>query len=135
MHGLSMPAVRRIQLTDGKIKLITMITAISAEHKRRIIEIKNELSQLGSKEAAFIRVELFFYEALTLAREYGDTTDQNGLLAALKQLQVEEYAATSAKFAKAAQREKTIRRFINSFRNILTKASKNLYIKPYSLSL
>lgn len=106
-----------------------MTKAISPEHKHRFTEIKNQLSQLGCREAVFIRVELFFYETLTIAREYGDNTQDNGLLAALKQLQADEYTATSEKFAKAIQREKAIRRFINAFRIILTKGCRNLFLK------
>ncbi len=105
-----------------------MTTTISAEHKQRFTEIKNELSLLGAKEAAFIRVELLYFEALTISRRYGDDEEENGLLAALKQVQANEYAATTAKFAKAIQREKAIRKFVNAFRIILTKAGRNLFL-------
>lgn len=107
-----------------------MTTAISPEHKRRFTEIKSGLAQLGCRESAFVQIELLFYEALTISRSYGNDTQQNGLLAALKQLQSDEYAATAERFAKAAQREKAIRRFVNEFKIVLTKAGRNLFLQP-----
>jgi hypothetical protein len=89
-----------------------MTTNLSQEHKQRFVEIKNSLAELGYREAAFIRVELLFFEVLTISRNYGTEEEQNGLLSALKNLQAYEYAATSANFAKALQRERAIRRFV-----------------------
>lgn len=105
-----------------------MTTNISPEHKKRFTEIKSNLSELGCREAAFIRVELLFFEALTISRDYGDDEQENGLLAALKRLQAEEYATANERFAKAIQRERAIRRFINGFKTVLTKGSKNLFL-------
>lgn len=106
-----------------------MTTNISPEHKQRFMEIKNGLAELGYREAAFIRVELLFFEALTISRSYGNDEQENGLLAALKNLQADEYAAASGSFAKAIQRERVIRRFINGFKTILTKAGKNFFLQ------
>jgi len=106
-----------------------MTTSLSPEHKQRFIEIKNSLSELGYRESAFIRVELLFFEALTISRNYGKEEQDNGLLTALKNLQADEYATTSGNFAKAIQRERAIRRFVNGFKIILTKAGKNLFLQ------
>jgi hypothetical protein len=106
-----------------------MITNLSPEHKQRFLEIKASLTELGYREAAFIRVELLFFEALTISRTYGNEEQGNALLAALKQLQADEYAAASGNFAKAIQRERAIRRFVNGFKILLTKAGKNLFLQ------
>ncbi|HVF82396.1 MAG TPA: hypothetical protein VM884_10695 [Flavisolibacter sp.] len=106
-----------------------MTTNLFQEHKQRFTEIKASLTELGYREAAFIRVELLFFEALTISRSYGNDEQENGLLAALKHLQADEYAAASGNFAKAIQRERAIRRFVNGFKIILTKACKNLFLQ------
>ena len=105
-----------------------MTTGISAGHKKRFAEMKLQLSQLGSRESAFIQIELIFFEVLTISRSYGSEPEENGLLAALKNLQADEYAATAERFAKATQREKAIRRFINGLRNILMKGMSDSFV-------
>lgn len=112
-----------------KIKTLTMTANLSQEHKQRFIEIKASLAELGCREATFIRVELLFFEALTISRSYSNNEQENRLLAALKDLQANDYAAASGNFAKAIQRERAIRRFVNGFKIILTKAGKNLFLQ------
>jgi hypothetical protein len=100
---------------------------ISVEHKKQLEEIRRNLNLLGARESNFIKVELLFYDSLSLAREYGDDVDANGLLAALKQLQLNEYQQTKALFNKSAQREQVIRRFISSLKNVLTAGIRNSF--------
>lgn len=107
-----------------------MTTTISLQHKQLFEEMKKNLTAIGSKEGNFIKVELMFYQAMTVAREYGDDEKENGLLAALKNLQANQYQETKAFFKKNTQREKVIRKFANSFKSVLTAAMKNEYLQP-----
>lgn len=100
---------------------------ISVEHKKQLEAIRRNLNLLGAKESNFIKVELLFYDSLSVAREYGDEVNGNGLLAALKELQVNEYQQTKALFNKSTQREQVIRRFISSLKNVLTAGIRNSY--------
>lgn len=85
---------------------------------------------IGAKEGNFVRVELLFYEAIAIARAYGNDAADNALLAAFKQLQAEEYQQTKALFKKSVQRERVIRRFISRFKNVLTAGIKNTFLQP-----
>ncbi|HEX2608619.1 MAG TPA: hypothetical protein VHK91_14630 [Flavisolibacter sp.] len=106
-----------------------MVRPLSPQHKQTLAEMKLQLTQLGNREAAFINVELLFFKALTLSREYGEDPDTNSFLKALKQVQSSEHAATFGPFQKAKQREITIRKFMGAFRNVLVKCSKDLYVR------
>jgi hypothetical protein len=107
-----------------------MTKQISTQHKHRFDEIKKQLVVIGCKEGNFIKVELLFYEAMTIAREYGDDIEQNKLLAALKELQTNQYQDTKEKFKKSNQREQVIRRFVNHLKIILTTGMKNAFYQP-----
>jgi hypothetical protein len=107
-----------------------MKQSISVAHKQQLEEIRKTLTITGAKESAFVKVELLFYEAISVAREYGDDLPENGLLAALKQLQANEYRETKALFNKSTQRERVIRRFISSLKSVLSAAIKNVYFQP-----
>lgn len=104
--------------------------SLSIEHKRQFEEIKKNLTIIGAKESNFIKVELLFYEAMTVARAYGDDVTDNGLLAAFKQLQANQYQETKALFNKSVQRERVIRRFISSLKTVLTAGTKNMFFQP-----
>ena len=103
---------------------------ISVEHKKQLEAIRRNLNLLGAKESNFIKVELLFYDSLSVAREYGDDVNDNRLLAALKQLQANEYRQSKALFNKSTQREQVIRRFISSLKNVLTAAVRNSFYQP-----
>jgi hypothetical protein len=103
---------------------------ITIEHKRQFEEIRKKLITVGASESNFIKVELLFYEALSVAREYGDDVSENGLLAALKQLQGKQYQETKGLFKKSIQRERVIRRFISSLKAVLTAGIKNTFFQP-----
>jgi hypothetical protein len=105
-----------------------MIEKISAEHKARLDEIKKRLKEIGSKESAFIGVEILFYEAIAISRNYGDDQNENQLLAALKKLEANQYKSTKEFFKKSKQREIVIRSFIVQFKTILSMAVKELSI-------
>ena len=106
-----------------------MITAISNIHKARFEEIRKKLSLLGYREASFISIELLFYEAINISRTYGNDPAENNFLAALKQLQANQYQVAKELFSKSAQREHAIRRFSVQFKNVLRMAIKNFYLK------
>jgi len=110
-----------------------MTKQISIAHKHRFDEIKKQLVVIGCKEANFIKVELLFYEAMTIAREYGDDIEQNKLLAALKNLQSNQYQNTMERFKKSNQRELVIKRFINQLKIVLTTGMKNSFYEPQLL--
>jgi hypothetical protein len=105
---------------------------LSVEHKKQFEQIKRDLVLIGARESNFLKVELLFYDAMKLAREYGDEVEENGLLAAFKHLQANEYQQTKALFNKSIQRERVIRRFINSFKSVLSAAMKNTFLQPQS---
>jgi hypothetical protein len=107
-----------------------MKNSISLEHKRQYEEIKKTLSAIGARESNFIRVELLFFEAMTVAREYGDDIASNGLLAAFKKLQANQYQETKALFRKSEQRERVIRRFISCLKSTITAGTKNAFFQP-----
>jgi len=109
-----------------------MSKEISIEHKHRFEEIKKRLSEIGFREANFLKIELLFYEAIEIARSYSDDVNENKLLAALKQLQANEYADTKKLYKKSSQREQVIRSFINLLKKALSAAIKNsfLILKP-----
>lgn len=97
-----------------------MTLPISAAHKRRFEEIKKRLSELGNTENNFVQVELLFFEAITISKEYGDDVHTNPLLAALKQLQHGEYEKTQMPTQKINQRQAFIRYFIVAFKKVLS---------------
>src|SRR5690349_19845288 len=98
---------------------------ITPDHKKQFEETKRVLVAIGSKEENFLKIELLFFDIIRVARTYGDDPAENNFLAALKQLQANEYRETQTKFKKSVQREKVIGRFINQLRAILTAAIKN----------
>jgi len=107
-----------------------MKNCLSEKHKQQFEDIKNNLAILGAKESHFIKVELLFFEAITIARTYGNDVAGNPLLAALKQLQANQYQETKALFRKSVQRERVIRRFISSLKSTLTAAAKISFPEP-----
>lgn len=107
---------------------------LSLLHKRELEEIKRELSAIGAKEGSFVKVELLFYKAIALAREYGDDERENNLLAALKQIQLNQYHQTTALFKKNTQRERIIRRFITSVKLVLATGIRNGFVNPQLVS-
>jgi len=97
-----------------------MTLKITDSHKKRLEEIRKELGLLGSKESAFLKVELLFYEALAIAREYGNDARENSLLDDLKRVQESVYEKTNELYKKSSQREVSIRRFIVQFKKALS---------------
>lgn len=107
-----------------------MKNTLSLEHKKLFEEIKKNLTIIGARESGFIKVELLFYKAMSVAREYGDDVADNGLLAAFKELQANEYQQTNLSFSKSVQRERVIRRFISSLKSVLSAGMKNTFAQP-----
>jgi len=97
-----------------------MIATVTNPHKQRFEQIKRNLTLLGCKESSFLQVELLFFEALTLARSYGEDVQNNALLRALKELQQTQYGKTKVATNKPAQREQQIRKFIVRLKQILS---------------
>lgn len=105
-----------------------MTSKISSAHKSLFEETKKNLTVIGAKENTFLKVEIIFYDMLGIARTYGDDIAANRLLAALKQLQVNEYQQTRVLFKKSSQRERVIRRFITQLKSILSAGCRNEYV-------
>ena len=107
-----------------------MTKELTYEDKLHLEEIRKKLSIIGFKEANFLKIELLFYEAMELARNYGSDMMENKLLYALKQLQVNQYQDTKSFFKKSSQREQVIRRFITGFKSVLSSGVKNMFCTP-----
>ena len=97
---------------------------ISSTDKQFFEEAKRQLTQFGSKECNFLKVELLFYETMQVARHYGSDPAENQLLGALKQLQLVAFAEAKTKCHKVAAQERLIKRFIAQFRTVLGSALK-----------
>jgi hypothetical protein len=98
-----------------------MILSFSDTHRRRFEEIRKSLQELGNKEAVFVKIELLFFEVLSIAKTYGEDLEQNSLLAALKNLQHDQYEKTKIATKKASERELAIRRFTVGLRKVLSE--------------
>lgn len=103
---------------------------LSAAHKLQFEEIKKSLSAIGGKETTFVKVELLFFDAMSVARTYGDDVTENALLSALKELQANQYRETKLLYNKSVQREKAIRRFVSGLKSILTAGIRNEFSEP-----
>jgi len=97
-----------------------VITSISHTHRQRFEEIRKRLQILGYKESQFVKIELLFFEVLSISRTYGEDPEQNSLLAALKNLQHDQYEKTKIATRKAGERESSIRHFVIGLRKILS---------------
>lgn len=97
-----------------------MITAISIQHQERFEQIRKSLQLLGCSEANFIKVELLFYEALSISKDYGSETGNNSLLSNLRQVLQDQYEKAKAPTAKRNQRELHIRKFIIALKKVLS---------------
>lgn len=105
-----------------------MKTQLSPLHKKQLEQIRKDLTATGSKEGNFVRVELLFYQTLAIAKEYGTDERENGFLAALKQVQSNEYQQTKALFKKNTQRERVIARFMSSLKAVLSTGVRNGFL-------
>jgi len=99
---------------------VAMTEAVTIPHQQRFEQIKKNLTLLGNRESNFLQVELLFFEALTLSRNYGEDMQENALLRALKDLQQEQYAKTKSLTNKPSQREQFIRKFVVRLKQILS---------------
>ncbi|RYF86883.1 MAG: hypothetical protein EON98_02305 [Chitinophagaceae bacterium] len=107
-----------------------MTKQLTGEHQLQLENIKKMTASIGAKESSFLKVELLFYEAMDIARLYGNDVEENKLLAALKRLQANAYSDTKVLLKKSSQQEQVIRRFISQFKAILSSGSKNLFYTP-----
>lgn len=98
-----------------------MITSISHTHRQRFDEIRKNLQELGHKEGVFVKIELLFFEVLSIAKTYGEDPEQNSLLAELRDLQHDQYEKTKIATRKANERENAIRRFVVGLRKVLSE--------------
>jgi hypothetical protein len=99
-----------------------MTVSISDIHRQRFEEIRKSLQTLGYKESEFIKIELLFFEVINISKTYGEDPEQNSLLAALKNLQHDQYDKTKIATRKASEREAAIRRFVVALRKVLSDA-------------
>ena len=98
-----------------------MITSVSHTHRQRFEEIRKNLQTLGYKESEFVKIELLFFEVVSISKTYGEDPEQNSLLAALKKLQHDQYEKTKIATRKASERESAIRRFVVALRKVLSE--------------
>lgn len=100
---------------------------VNTIHKSRLDEIRRNLDLLGCKEGAFLKVELLFYEALSIAKSYGNDLQTNDLLTALRNVQTDAYEKTKEVCRTSQQKERLIRQFIVHFKKAI--ASKMMSIR------
>jgi hypothetical protein len=96
-------------------------------HKDRFREISEKLKSQGHRESAFTGAEILFYEAIAIARDYGNDLSGNSLLAELKYLESNQYRNTQTIFRKSSQREQRIKSFIRQLVGILTRSSTRIF--------
>jgi hypothetical protein len=97
-----------------------MNNSISIIHRQRLEEIRRGLQNIGYKESGFLKIELLFFEALDISKTYGNDLEENGLLAALKGVQNDQYEKARALTKKISERESSIRKFIVRLRKVLS---------------
>lgn len=102
-----------------------MIT-ISKLHKEQFSDMRKRLVTIGSRESTFTSVEILFYDALAIARSYGP--GDNPLLQSLECLKSAEYTLAMGRFARGAQRERAIKRFITKFKCLLGNSIKDTLV-------
>ncbi len=103
-----------------------MLAAPAKKDKQRFEEIRKSITEIGSKESSFVKIEQMFYESITICRNYGNEVAENKLLALFKNLEEGKYYQdTKAHFRKSSQREQAIKKFINQFKIALALAIKN----------
>lgn len=95
---------------------------ISNTDKRFFEDAKKQLTQFGSKECNFLKVEMLFYDTMKVARQYGDDLAENSLLAALKKLQLVGFAEAKTRCSRVTTQERLIKRFNGQFRAVLGSA-------------
>lgn len=95
-------------------------------HKHRFGEMVKSLSTIGSHEGSFVKIELLFFEALEIARSYGEEPFSNSLLQSLNDLRDDGYRKTNEHFKKRSQRELCIRRFISQFRRVISGKTSSI---------
>lgn len=97
-----------------------MVNTLSKPHQKRFDEIKKSLGLLGCEESNFLKVELLFFEAITISRDYGSDPSTNELLASLKQLQEEQYKKSKEPTVRSSQKKLHIRQFVTGLKKILS---------------
>ena len=96
-------------------------------HTNRFREISEKLKSQGHRECVFTGAEILFYEAIAIARDYGNDPAGNSLLAELKYLESNQYRSTQVIFRKSSQREQKIKCFIRQLVGILTRSSARIF--------
>jgi len=104
-----------------------MTISISTTHRKRFEEIRKKLQSLGCRESQFLKIEMLFFEVIDISKFYGEDTGENNLLAALKNVQHNQYQKTQTATRKPAEREFFIRKFIISLRKILSDSNKLVF--------
>ena len=110
--------------------LFFMTKPLTLAHKNYFEEVRKQLTVIGHKEPNFIKVELLFYEVIAIAREYGNDASCNNLLAAINELQANQYQQTQSLYKKSSQREAAIRKFSSQLKSLLSAAGKNQFFSP-----
>lgn len=93
---------------------------ITTTDKKRLDAIRKDLGILGSRESTFLRVELLFYEALTLAKNYGENAQMNTLLGELRKVQAGAHEKTKEICRTSVQKERLIHQFIVQFKKAIS---------------
>lgn len=91
------------------------------------MEISEKLKSQGHHECGFTGSEILFYEAIAIARDYGNDVSGNSLLAELKHLENNQYRNTQTIFNKSSQREHRIKSFVRQLVGILARSSASVF--------
>ena len=96
------------------------------EYQEKLKAVSTSLCSLSFHESSFIKMENLFFEVLSLARTFGNNTNNQVPLTALKDIQENQYKRTQEKYSKSRQREVAIKQFRTAF-----KKEVSLWIKSF----
>lgn len=96
---------------------------ITTTDRKRFDAIRKRLAMLGKQERTFLQVELLFYEALNMAKTYGEDVQLNTLLAALRNVQTGAYEKTKEVCRTSTKKEQLIQQFVVQFKKAIASKS------------
>jgi hypothetical protein len=101
-------------------RINSLYMRLSEDHKRRIDDVILKIREIPYDESSFTRLELFYYDVLAIARVYGNSVNENKMLAGLKHVEYNEYKHAQERFKKSSQKVVAIQKFRNALKKELS---------------